>query len=81
MATEQEVLAAAAKSILDYDVTKAEEIAIFVNTIGACLEGEVEKLFTEGNRGLGYVLDIFGSTAVEPVANKCVSISKLCHKC
>jgi len=49
---------------------EAQELAVFVNTIGSRLEEKVEKLFAEGNHGLGFILDIYGSAAVGTVALK-----------
>jgi len=42
----------------------AKELAIAISTIGPGLENEVEKLLQSGKSGVGFILDIFGSTAV-----------------
>jgi len=49
---------------------QATELAAFISTIGPRLEQEVEKLSQSGNLGLGYVLDVFGSLAVDLIAYK-----------
>lgn len=49
---------------------EARELAVFITTIGPGLEEQVGKLLASGNFGLGYVLDVFGSAAVEMVAYK-----------
>jgi len=48
----------------------ARELAAFIVTIGPHLEEEVKQFFCSGNAGVGYVLDVFGSTAVDVVAYK-----------
>ena len=49
---------------------EARELAALITTIGPRLEEQVEKLLRSGNSGVGYVLDIFGSAAVEVAAYK-----------
>ena len=48
----------------------ARELAAFIVTIGPHLEEEVQQLFRSGNSGVGYVLDVFGSAAVDVVTYK-----------
>jgi len=47
---------------------EAREMTVFIVTIGPRLEKQVEKLFEEGDSGVGCILDLLGSTAVETVA-------------
>jgi len=49
---------------------QAQEMAVFVSTIGPRLGKEVDKLLDDGKSSLGYILDIYGSAAVEMVAYK-----------
>jgi len=48
----------------------ARELAAFIVTIGPRLEEEVKQFFCSGNSGVGYILDTFGSVAVDVVAYK-----------
>ena len=48
----------------------AEEMAIFIATIGPHLEEKVDKLIVTGDAGVGCALDMFGTAAVETVAFK-----------
>jgi hypothetical protein len=47
---------------------KAKELAAFIITIGPRVEEEATKLIQGGNSVLGYVLDMFGSAAVDTMA-------------
>ncbi len=47
---------------------EAREMTILIVTIGPRLEKQVEKLFEEGDSGVGCILDLLGSTAVETAA-------------
>ena len=47
---------------------EAREMTILIVTIGPRLEKQVEKLFEEGNSGVGCILDLLGSAAVDKVA-------------
>ena len=49
---------------------EARELAVFITTIGPSLEEQVRKLLLSGKSAVGYVLDVFGSAAVEVVAFK-----------
>ena len=47
---------------------EAREMTVLIVTIGPRLEKQVEKLFEEGNSGVGCILDLLGSAAVDKVA-------------
>jgi len=47
---------------------EAREMTILIVTIGPRLEKQVEKLFEERNSGVGCILDLLGSAAVDKVA-------------
>ena len=49
---------------------EAKELAAFIITIGSRVEEEAMKLIQGGNSVLGYVLDMFGSAAVDIMAYK-----------
>jgi len=49
---------------------EARELAALITTIGPGLEEQVAKLLLGGNSVVGYVLDAFGSAAVDTVAYK-----------
>jgi hypothetical protein len=55
---------------LAFRFRQAEEMAIFVCTIGSCLEDRVEKFTSGSSATLGFALDMFGTAAVETAAFK-----------
>jgi hypothetical protein len=47
---------------------EAREMKVLIVTIGPRLEKHVEKMYGEGNSGVGCILDLLGSAAVDKIA-------------